>query len=43
LLRCRGGEPASWIVEACDAQGRLRLAAGVAGRKAPASSRRAAG
>lgn len=25
LLRCRGAEPSSWIVEACDAQGRLAL------------------
>jgi protein ImuA len=23
LMRCRGGEPGSWIVEACDATGRL--------------------
>ncbi|MDR3538334.1 MAG: damage-inducible mutagenesis protein [Acetobacteraceae bacterium] len=27
LRRCRGGEPGSWIVEACDAQGRLGLPA----------------
>jgi protein ImuA len=25
LIRCRGGEPATWIVEACDAQGHLRV------------------
>ena len=25
LLRCRGAEPATWIVEACDAEGRLAL------------------
>ena len=25
LLRCRGGEPRSWILEACDATGRLAL------------------
>jgi protein ImuA len=25
LIRCRGGEPFSWMVEACDAQGRLAL------------------
>jgi len=30
LLRCRGGDPGSWIVEACDATGRLGLAAGTA-------------
>ena len=40
LLRCRGGEPASWIVEACDAKGRLHLAADLADRPA---ARRAAG
>jgi protein ImuA len=27
LLRCRGADPGSWIVEACDAEGRLVLAA----------------
>lgn len=27
LLRCRGAEAASWIVEACDAEGRLALPA----------------
>lgn len=27
LLRCRGAEPRSWIVEACDAEGRLALPA----------------
>jgi protein ImuA len=27
LLRCRGGEPATWIVEACDATGHLALVA----------------
>jgi protein ImuA len=27
LIRCRGGEPASWIVEVCGAKGRLRLVA----------------
>lgn len=30
LLRCRGAEPASWIVEACDAAGYLGLPANVA-------------
>jgi protein ImuA len=34
LVRCRGGEPSTWIVEACDAKGRLRLAANVADRSA---------
>jgi protein ImuA len=44
LTRCRGGEPASWIVEACDAQGRLHLATDMADRP-PATEvrRRAAG
>lgn len=35
LLRCRGGVPAQWIVEACDATGHVALAAGLADR-APA-------
>jgi len=40
LTRCRGGEAASWIVEACDAKGRLGLAAAVAdGSAAPAGER----
>jgi len=45
LLRCRGGEPASWIVEASDATGRLDLPADLADRPvaAPAERRRAAG
>lgn len=30
LLRARGGEPHSWIVEACDAEGHLRLPAALA-------------
>lgn len=33
LVRCRGAEPVSWIVEACDAKGHLRLAADPAGRQ----------
>jgi len=32
LVRCRGGEPSSWIVEACNAKGRLRLVADLADR-----------
>lgn len=36
LQRCRGAAPGSWIVEACDAQGRLALAAGMADRPAAA-------
>ena len=45
LVRCRGGEAASWTVEACDAQGRLGMAADVAdGQAATARGRlRAAG
>ena len=47
LVRCRGGEPSSWIVEACDAKGRLRLADDVADRPAAQTGfgrlRRAAG
>jgi protein ImuA len=34
LLRCRGGEAGSWTVEACDAEGRLALAANLADRSA---------
>lgn len=41
LLRCRGAEPALWIVEACDETGRLRLAADLADGSAEAHSRRA--
>jgi protein ImuA len=43
LLRCRGGEPRSWILEACDAKGRLALTADMADRPHPAQVRRAAG
>lgn len=35
LLRCRGAEPASWIVEACDAQGRLAVSADLPDRSNP--------
>ena len=44
LLRCRGGEPATWIVEASDATGHLDLPADLADRPvaAPAGRRRAA-
>lgn len=38
LLRCRGAEPAIWIVEACDETGRLRLAADLADRSAEAEA-----
>jgi protein ImuA len=41
LMRCRGGAPRSWILEACDAKGRLALAAALAGRPDPAAARRA--
>jgi protein ImuA len=40
LTRCRG-EPRSWILEACDAKGRLALAAALAGRPDPAAVWRA--
>ena len=44
LLRCRGGEAASWIVEACDAKGRLGLVADLAdGPAAPERQRAAPG
>jgi protein ImuA len=44
LLRCRGSEPATWIVEACDATGHLALAAAFPDRSAaPLPRRRAVG
>lgn len=36
LLRCRGAEPTSWIVEACDAEGRLSLPSHLPDRPAQA-------
>jgi protein ImuA len=42
LTRCRGGTPANWILEACDAQGFVHLPATLAGRpSAPAGIRAA--
>jgi protein ImuA len=45
LVRCRGAEPRSWIVEACDAQGGLGMAADLADGQAASARRprRAAG
>ncbi len=45
LTRCRGAEPANWIVEASDAKGRLHLATHLADRPAAAPTwrRRAPG
>jgi len=45
LMRCRGGEPASWIVEAIDATGHLGVPADLADgpAAAPPERRRAAG
>ncbi len=45
LLRCRGAEPSSWIVDACDEKGRLSLPADLADRplQAPKWRRAAAG
>ena len=43
LVRCRGGAPATWTVEACDAQGRLALVTDLPDRSAAASPRRAFG
>jgi protein ImuA len=42
MTRCRGGEPAHWIMEACDAQGRLSLPADLAHRPAAQAGRHAA-
>jgi protein ImuA len=41
LTHRRGGEPGSWIVEACDATGRLTLVAGVADGSAAQAGRAA--
>ena len=41
LIRCRGGEAHSWIVEAFDATGRCRLVADLADRPAAAEPQRA--
>ncbi len=41
LIRCRAGECAEFTVEACDAQGRLALAADLADRPAASRGRRA--
>jgi protein ImuA len=40
LLRARGGEPCSWILEACDATGHLALPAALAERPAAADEAR---
>lgn len=42
LMRCRGGEPGSWIVEACDATGCLGMVADLADGSEPAAMRRSA-
>lgn len=39
LLRCRGGDSAEWVVEACDETGRLALSAALADRSAAAEER----
>ena len=43
LLRCRDGEGGSWIVEGCDAQGRLAVATILADRPATSARQLAAG
>jgi protein ImuA len=42
LLRCRGGVPGRWFVEACDATGHVHLAPALADRPAAAGERRRA-
>ena len=42
LTHCRGGEPGSWIMEACDATGHLALVAGLAHGPAAETTRRSA-
>jgi protein ImuA len=39
LMRCRGAEPSSWNLEACDAQGHLAVPADVADRPRSAEQR----
>ena len=39
LVRCRGAEPRTWILEACDAKGRLALPSDLADRPDPAQVR----
>jgi protein ImuA len=43
LIRCRGGAAASWIVEACDAQGHLGVVSDAPDRSVAEDRRRAAG
>jgi protein ImuA len=43
LVRCRGGAPATWTVEACDAQGRLALVTDLPHRSAAPGQQRATG
>ncbi len=43
LIRCRGGEAATWLVEACDAQGHLRLVSQISDRAVAEDRHRAAG
>ena len=43
LVRCRGGEAGGWMVEACDAQGRLGVVSDAADRQAAPVPWRAAG
>ena len=42
LVRCRGAEACSWILEGCDAKGRLAVPADMADRSHPSAHRRAA-
>lgn len=42
LTRCRGGEPGSWIVEACDATGHLALVADIRHGSVAQAERRSA-
>lgn len=42
LERARGGEPRTWIMEGCDAQGRIAVPADLADRSGPAQGRQAA-
>jgi protein ImuA len=42
LIRCKGGEPRTWLLESCDAKGRLALPSDLADRSLPQEHERRA-
>jgi protein ImuA len=42
LIRCKGGEPRTWLLESCDAKGRLTLPSDLADRPLPQERERRA-